>query len=448
LQSITFDEVQNKINPMKKFNAFLFAAPFMLLATGLNAQGVFINKANRGVAGAVLVNPNARPNTADAARGDVPSNDLCTAVAAEVVVPGTPLVFTGTTTGATNTGDAEPGSALDLGGDTVFVFHRITITGCVDLSVAYCGTATQPAIYQAVLAPTCPMSDDLVFFSGGNFNDCADGNATIFWTAVPAGTYYIPVRGEPATAGPYTLTINATACPLPPAYDDCATAIELVSGATCVPTPFSTLGATQALAPIACAGFTSPNAFDAWFSFECTNETQTIGVVGFNAADAVVELFSGAGCDALTSLACADATFPMSATESTSEQLTQSGLTVGATYYVRVYDYGHGSDEHSFEICVTEGAGSTIGMTENENALAMTVYPNPSTGLFQVSYNGENGPASIQVMDVTGRVVYSWYGRVSANGVHTIDLSGMASGNYTALFSVNGNRAAQRLVVK
>jgi len=49
---------------------------------------------------------------------------------------------------------------------------------------------------------------------------------------------------------------------------------------------------------------------------------------------------------------------------------------------------------------------------------------------------------------VTGRVVYSWYGQVSANGVHTIDLTGMSSGNYTALLSVNGARSAQRLVVK
>ncbi len=433
---------------MKKFNAFLFSAPFMLLATGLNAQGVFTNKANRGVAGTVLVNPNARPNTADAARGDVPPNDLCTAVTAEVVVPGTPLVFTGTTTGATNTGDAEPGSALDLGGDTVFVFHRITITGCVDLSVAYCGTATQPAIYQAVLATTCPMSDDLVFFSGGNFNDCTDGNATIFWTAVPAGTYYIPVRGEPATAGPYTLTINATACPLPPAYDDCATAVDLVSGATCVPTPFSTLGATQSLAPIACAGFTSSNAFDAWFSFECTNETQTIGVVGFNAADAVVELFSGPGCDALTSLACADATFPMAATETTTEQLTRSGLTVGATYFVRVYDYGHGSDEHNFEICVTEGAGSTIGINENEATSSFHVYPNPGSGLFNLEYTGENGAAAIQVMDIAGRIVFNWNGHLSASSVRTIDLTGMAAGNYMAQFTMNGVRTAQRLVIE
>jgi hypothetical protein len=138
----------------------------------------------------------------------------------------------------------------------------------------------------------------------------------------------------------------------------------------------------------------------------------------------------------------------MSATETTTEQLTQSGLTVGTTYFVRVYDYGHGSDEHNFEICVTEGAGSTIGINENEASLAFHVYPNPGSGLFNLEYTGENGAAAIQVMDVTGRVVHSWYGQVSANGVQTIDLTGMAAGNYTAQFTMNGVRTAQRLVVK
>jgi len=433
---------------MNKFYTTLFAAPLMFLATGLSAQGVPTNKMNGGVAPTALVNPAARPNTADAARGDVPPNDLCTAVTADVVVPGTPLVVTGTTVGATNAGDAVAGSTLDLGGDTVFVFHRITLTGCADLSVAYCGTTTQPAIYQAVLAPSCPMADDLILFNGGNFNDCSDGNATIFWTAVPAGTYYVPVRGEPATAGPYTLTITATACPTAPFSDDCANAITLVSGTSCVPTTFTTAGATQSQAPILCAGFTSSNALDVWFSFVCTNETQTIGVVGLNAADAVVELFSGAGCDALTSLGCADATFPQSAGEVTTEQLTQSGLMVGNTYYVRVYDYAHASDEHNFEICVTEGAGSTIGINERALALEFSVYPNPSTGLFQVAYTGENANTMINVVDVTGRTVYTWTGAISTNGVHTMDLTGLAAGNYNAQFTVNGARTAQRLVIK
>jgi hypothetical protein len=365
--------------------------------------------------------------------GGTPANDECTGATVQALAVGATLTINGDNTGGT---DSE-----GIGFATTW--EAISLTTCANVQISYCGTT--PAFGNFALGiGDCPIS---TVIQPSASSDCPDGNLIINYAEVPAGTWYIPVLVEAGAEGPYTMTVTATACTLPPFGDECGTPIVLTSAATCNPVNFSTAGATQSLPPIACGGFTSPNAREVFFSFVCTNETQTIGVVGFNAADAVVELFSGT-CSSLTSLGCADATFPMSATETTSEQLTQSGLTVGTTYFVRVYDYGHGSDEHLFQICVTEGAGSTIGINENTEALALTVYPNPSTGLFQVSYNGENGPAAIQVMDVTGRVVYSWYGQVSINGVHTIDLSGMTSGNYTALFSVNGARSAQRLVVK
>ena len=365
--------------------------------------------------------------------GGTPANDECTGATVQALAVGATLTINGDNTGGT---DSE-----GIGFATTW--EAISLTTCANVQISYCGTT--PVFGNFALGiGDCPISTVITPSSSG---DCGDGNLVINYAEVPAGTWYIPVLVEAGAEGPYTMTVTATACTPAPFGDDCGTPIVLTSAATCSPVNFSTAGATQSLDPIECGGFTSSNARDVFFSFVCTNETQTIGVVGFNGADPMVEIFSG-NCDALTSLACADATFPATGTETTTEQLTQSGLTVGTTYIVRVYDWGHLSDEHLFQICVTEGAGSTIGINENTEALAMTVYPNPSTGLFQVSYNGENGPAAIQVMDVTGRLVYSWYGQVSANGVHTIDLSGMSSGNYTALFSVNGARSAQRLVVK
>lgn len=365
--------------------------------------------------------------------GGTPSNDECTGATVQALAVGATLTINGDNTGGT---DSE-----GIGFATTW--EAISLTTCANVQISYCGT--NPAFGNFALGiGDCPIST-VITPSGSS--DCPDGNLIINYAEVPAGTWYIPVLVEAGSEGPYTITVTATACTPPPFGDDCASPIVLTSSATCNPVDFATAGATQSLAPILCGGFTSDNARDVFFSFVCTNATQTIGVVGFNGADAVVEIFSGT-CASLTSLGCADGSFPATGTETTSEQLTQSGLTVGTTYYVRVYDWGHGSDEHLFQICVTEGAGSTIGINENEATLAVNVYPNPSTGLFNVSYNGENGPAAIQVMDVTGRVVYSWYGQMSVNGVHTIDLSGMSAGNYTALFSVNGARSAQRLVVK
>jgi hypothetical protein len=138
-----------------------------------------------------------------------PPNDLCSNVTASTLAAGSSVFFDGTTENATNTND---GAGVNAGGDTVTVWHAFTTTECTDIAVAYCGTPVLPAVYWAALFEACPADDAGVLFSGGNFDDCADGNATIFFYGLPAGTWYLPVRGEPATWGAYTIEVSATAC--------------------------------------------------------------------------------------------------------------------------------------------------------------------------------------------------------------------------------------------
>ena len=429
------------------YTAILASAAILLAGTS-QAQLAAHSKTGAQASRISLINPSAsaQHGTAGEWRGGPPPNDNCSAVTIDALASGSTLNYTGTTVGATNTGDAEPGSGLDLGGDTVFVFHAFTTTGCNDISIAYCGTDPQPAIYQAVLSTTCPMGEDLINFSSGEFTSCSDGNATINWVAVPAGTYYVPVRGEPATAGAYALAITATACPSAPANDECEAATVLAPGTNCVGTPFTTTGATQTLEPILCADFTSENALDVFFSFQATATTMTIGVIGFNAADAMVELLEGT-CGSLSSLACADATFPGTADETTSEELIQSGLAIGTTYFVRVYDWGHNSADHNFEICVVEGEGSGIGMDENAVS-EFSIFPNPGTGVFNLQYAGKNGLANIEVLDVTGRIVYNKQAQVANGSTNSMDLTGLGAGNYNVRLTVGGVRTEQRLMVK
>ncbi|MEO8587968.1 MAG: GEVED domain-containing protein [Flavobacteriales bacterium] len=144
--------------------------------------------------------------------GGTPPNDDCGSVTATNLASGASVIFTGDNTGASSAGDVVPGSVLDVGGDTTIVWHMFTTTECNDVTIAYCGTLVQPAVYWATLATSCPADDNVINFSGGNFTDCLDGNATIVWIGLPAGTYYLPVRGEPATAGPYTIEVSAVAC--------------------------------------------------------------------------------------------------------------------------------------------------------------------------------------------------------------------------------------------
>ncbi|MEM9527601.1 MAG: hypothetical protein AAGA31_13395, partial [Bacteroidota bacterium] len=84
-------------------------------------------------------------------------------------------------------------------------------------------------------------------------------------------------------------------------------------------------GATESL-----AGCTSTANDDVWYRFVATERSASVTV---SAADVVVELFSGS-CGSLNSLRCVDAF-------DASEIFDHYGLTVGETYYVRVYSFGN-----------------------------------------------------------------------------------------------------------
>ena len=434
---------------MKNLYSSLFAGAAVLVATSLNAQSIGAGKAAAAQRTPYLMAPGvpAHHVTTGAVRGSGPVNDECSTVAAQALASGGSITFSGDNTGATETNDYEPGSGLEGFGPVVW--HKFTTSGCNNISVAYCGT---PSVFQnvaAFLSRTCPATDaDYVLFSNGNFDDCADGNATVNWLSVPAGTYYLPVLADDTLAtGAYTILVSAEACASAPANDECAGAIALTANAGCVGTLFTTDGATQTLAPIECAGFTSSNAFDVWFSFVATSTSMTVAVTGFDFADPMVELFEG-GCGSLTSLQCADDTYPQSPGEQTSEQLVYTGCTVGTTYYVRVYDWGHGSTDHNFEMCVVAGEGTNIGMAENAAVNNWSVFPNPGTGVFTLQYSGANAAADIEVFDLTGRVVYTSRTAVANGTNHSIDLSGLTAGNYNVRLTVNGARSEQRLMVK
>ncbi|MBK9148940.1 MAG: T9SS type A sorting domain-containing protein [Flavobacteriales bacterium] len=160
---------------------------------------------------------------------------------------------------------------------------------------------------------------------------------------VAGNTYYILWDPENTTGRTVAFEVL---CPIPaPANDDCANAIGLTPGATCVPTPGSTIGASQSAAPSTCSTFTSSAANDVWYSFVATRITHRVTVAGLVAFDAIVDLRSGA-CNG-TTVACVDATV-----NGQTEVLTVGSLNIGETYLVRVY--GWAGVNGDFTICVEE----------------------------------------------------------------------------------------------
>ena len=157
-------------------------------------------------------------------------------------------------------------------------------------------------------------------------------------------TYYIQVYDY---YGNITATANFRLCVLrlPPANDNCANATLLTPASTCVPTAGNTVDATGGGQGSPC-GTTQP---DVWYRFVATAAEHEVRV-GANGIsfDAVITAWTD----------CSGTAHPIGGDcqnvngQGGVEVLTLSGLTVGQTYYIQVYNYNSNSFLVDFYICV------------------------------------------------------------------------------------------------
>ena len=164
----------------------------------------------------------------------------------------------------------------------------------------------------------------------------------------PATTYTVTLVSNCASGASTTTTATFTTLANPPANDDCAAATSISVTPTCTtPTTGTVVGATQSIAPtMGCApGPPGQNALDVWYSFVATATSHVL--IGTPQFAAVYELRAGP-CATSTSLNC----YAVNPNGNLSRTMT--GLTVGATYYVRVYSlFGATPTTSGFTICVT-----------------------------------------------------------------------------------------------
>jgi hypothetical protein len=162
--------------------------------------------------------------------------------------------------------------------------------------------------------------------------------------------YYLLLDPESSLGGNASFILN---CPVTaPSNDNCGGAISLTvnpSTSCATNTLGTTLGASQSQS--ACAGTADD---DVWYSFVATANSHTVTVTPTSLSDAVIQVFSGS-CGSLISLDCVDDTI------STNESTVLTGLTIGNTYFVRVYSYSSSSGQGSFSICVTSNIPCTAG---------------------------------------------------------------------------------------
>ena len=141
-----------------------------------------------------------------------------------------------------------------------------------------------------------------------------------------------------------------------PANDNCANAISLTAASTCSNTSGTLNGSTASSPTVAstCAG--TPGG-DVWYKFVASSGYPTISLssigTSFSGAGAKLQLLSGS-CGSFTSIACVSGG-SSSLSLNTMTVVAGSGLSVGGTYYVRVYSTTTSPSgvNWGFNICIT-----------------------------------------------------------------------------------------------
>ena len=153
-----------------------------------------------------------------------PPNDNCAdATPAGTLVDGVPVQVTGTTYGATV-------DCTGLGYPEVWV--TFTTTECMNVAIDECGTAPVFDNSFIVIENQCPCGTN-TYANNWNNTSC-DGNFTVNFTGLPAGTWWYPVLEDAGANGPYVLNITGVACPPPPPPDFVVTAPgSFTDGNTC-----------------------------------------------------------------------------------------------------------------------------------------------------------------------------------------------------------------------
>ena len=335
-----------------------------------------------------------------------PANDDCSGAIALTVNPDTTCtsVTAATTAGATQSMPAAPcgGNPND---DVWFSFVATSEAHTVALSnlVAVVGTSTD--MYFQVLSGTCGATNSIL---------CSDPNTNTVGSLVIGDTYFVRVYSY-AVSSRQNFDICISTPPAPPANDNCAGAITVTVNATLscdAVTAGSTLSATQSMVASPCSGTAND---DVWFKFVAIAPQHVITLsnivaVSGTSLDAFFQVLSGDCTNTQTSMLCSDA-----------NSNTVTGLTVGDTYFVRVYTYGTTS-RISFDVCIA--SDPQLG-TANFNSDKFNYYPNPVKDQLKVSHSSLI--SSVAVFNMIGQQVL----KVQANSTEvSVDMSSLPAGSY------------------
>ncbi len=224
-------------------------------------------------------------------------------------------------------------------------------------------------------------------------------------------TYYVRVfnyYSTPALTTTFDLCIGTP--PAPPANDYCENAVEVPvnAGLQCTSTvPGTVAGALASNVPDNGAG--NPDD-DVWFRFTATATSHAISLTNIQGTptDMVHEVMSG-NCGAPVSLLISD---PNSS--------VATGLTIGATYFIRVFTYGSTAGDTTFNVCVT--TPPTMTNDECSTAVALSVNTDLSCGSVTAGTLSGSTPSNVPDNGAGTPDDDVWFSFVATAASHKIEL--------------------------
>ncbi len=239
-----------------------------------------------------------------------------------------------------------------------------TATTTFDVWFTFVATSTTHAVTISNLGNNLSSATTYVQMLSSSTNNCAGilaslgcqavnvtGGRLSLTTLTIGNTYYVRVYVTASPTASATNDWNFNICLQgPPANDLCTGNVLLTPGATCTTTSGTLDLATPTIVGVPFGCVAAGTYYDVWYRFVATavTHTVTLGSLGSNFTAPRIQIFSG-NCAALVPVGCASAT-----------TLTQGGLLIGTTYYVRIANFGVNPSGTgtvaNFNICLTAAA--------------------------------------------------------------------------------------------
>ncbi|MBL8002957.1 MAG: T9SS type A sorting domain-containing protein [Flavobacteriales bacterium] len=267
------------------------------------------------------------------------NDDPCSATALTVGASCSSVTYSNS--GATTTsGPPAPGcGTFGAGSKDVWYTFVAPATGHVNVSTT-AGTMTDAAM--AVYSATaCAGTFTLI-----SCNDNANGGnmpAIDLTGLTPSTTYYVRLWGTGTTSGTYAI------CAYDMPGDAPCTATALTVNSSCTSIASTNVGASQSGVATPSCGTFNTGSDDVWFTFVApASGVTSLSTSAGTLTDGVMAVYSAPSCNGtMTQVACNNNGTGM-------PLLNLSGLTAGATYYVRFW--GNGSLSGTFNICAFDAS--------------------------------------------------------------------------------------------